>query len=84
MSIDKNTTNPSPPSGRQQRQQPPNHDQDGHDSDDSLGSCPEDEHVPATAAPNAHAIGLDGQQPKRKGGRKPVSAAAGGILLSLL
>lgn len=76
MSIDKNTTNPSPPSVRRQRHQPLNQDQDGHDSDDSLGSCPEDDHVPATAASNAHSIALDGQQPKRKGGRKPIYATS--------
>lgn len=78
MSIDKNT-NLSPTSARHQQQQQHSaqgHD-DHHDSDDSLDSSPEDDHAlpaNASAAQNAHSAVADGQQPKRKGGRKPVSA----------
>lgn len=83
MSIDK-STNISPASARHHQLQHQQHQhlaqgghEEHHDSDDSLDSSPEDEHphhANANAIPNAHSAAPDGQQPKRKGGRKPVSA----------
>lgn len=75
MSID---TKPVPP-----QQQHANDHQHLEDDDDSIGSSPMGEgddmapasagsHLPGTGA-GANSISQDGQQPKRKGGRKPVS-----------
>jgi hypothetical protein len=82
MSIDKNT-NLSPTSRHQQQNQNQQHagqgHDDHHDSDDSLDSSPEDDHAlpaNANATPSAHSVTADGQQPKRKGGRKPVRVSA--------
>lgn len=81
MSIDKNT-NLSPPSRHHQQQnqnqQHAGQGHDDHDSDDSLDSSPEDDlalPANANATPSAHSVTADGQQPKRKGGRKPVRAS---------
>lgn len=57
---------------------PPRRDE----SDDSVDSTPErDQNPPATASAN---VSQDVQQPKRKGGRKPVSRHALTCLLPLL
>lgn len=59
---------------------PPNSNELADDYDESLDSSPEDEHDHLGSAPagnNPATAGnsntQDGQQPKRKGGRKPVS-----------
>lgn len=53
---------------------PPNPDRD--ESEESTGSTPEREQNLMTAGSGSTIINVsqDGQQPKRKGGRKPVSA----------
>lgn len=61
-------------------QPPPNSHEHPDDYDESLASSPEGEHehlgsAPASNNPAAanNSTTQDGQQPKRKGGRKPVS-----------
>jgi hypothetical protein len=52
------------------------HQQLHEDSDDSLGSSPDGGQATPAASVSNVAVSLapqDGQQPKRKGGRKPVS-----------
>lgn len=44
------------------------------DSDESVGSTPEGDTI--APLPAGSGIGHDGQQPKRKGGRKPVSLSS--------
>lgn len=56
---------------------PPNPDRD--ESEESTGSTPEREQNPSmTAGSGSNIINVsqDGQQPKRKGGRKPVSTVS--------
>lgn len=66
--------------------QPPNpHDRD--ESEDSTGSTPEREQNPSMTAGSGSTIinvSQDGQQPKRKGGRKPVSGLCFPLSLSCI
>jgi hypothetical protein len=74
MSIDNKPVSVHSANGSQSHHQ--NHQRHHHDSgDESLGSSPEgDDQIPsAPAGAHPSSVGQDGQQPKRKGGRKPVS-----------
>lgn len=77
MSIDNKPVSVHSANGSQSHLQ--NHQRHHHDSgDESLGSSPEgDDQIPsAPAGAHPSSVGQDGQQPKRKGGRKPIYATS--------
>jgi hypothetical protein len=88
MSIDSKPQVPAGGIAGNQHPQHPQHQQHQQhhreDSEESMGSTPDQERQNAQSAAGGNAVSQDQQQPKRKGGRKPVSCSANHVSFSAI